>query len=185
MALKPIHQMTGYVWPAGIPIGQSWSDLFALLYMIQNFQVELFIEIGARHGGLAAMIVNYMEYAGGAYIGIESDRELPDPRLKMRINRRAGHHFIVCDAFSERCEVVLREAIRKADAAYPVLLYCDDGDKVREMHHFAPFLRPGDYLVAHDLGREIFLGDVGDIPGYLIKTGDYLAGADILVMERA
>ena len=43
-----------------------------------------------------------------------------------------------------------------AEAPRPFVLYCDDGDKAREVATFAPSLRAGDLLAVHDFGTEIF-----------------------------
>lgn len=34
------------------------------------------------------------------------------------------------------------------------LLLCDNGDKIREFHTFAPYLKPGDVIMAHDYAVE-------------------------------
>ena len=41
-------------------------------------------------------------------------------------------------------------------APRPFVLYCDDGDKPREVATFASSLRAGDLLAVHDFGTEIF-----------------------------
>jgi hypothetical protein len=43
-----------------------------------------------------------------------------------------------------------------AQAPRPFVLYCDDGNKAREVATFAPSLRAGDFLAVHDFGTEIF-----------------------------
>lgn len=37
----------------------------------------------------------------------------------------------------------------------PILLFCDDGDKPREVREFVPHLQIGDYVGVHDWGTEI------------------------------
>ena len=50
------------------------------------------------------------------------------------------------------------EAVRElvAQAPRPFILYCDNGNKVREVETFAPTLDVGDFLAVHDFGTEIF-----------------------------
>ena len=38
--------------------------------------------------------------------------------------------------------------------AQRALVFCDGGDKPRELHLYAPILRPGDLLLAHDYQNE-------------------------------
>jgi hypothetical protein len=47
-----------------------------------------------------------------------------------------------------------------AKAPRPFVLYCDDGDKPREVATFAEDLQVGDFLAVHDLGTEIFERDI-------------------------
>ncbi len=46
------------------------------------------------------------------------------------------------------------------DAPEPLVLYCDNGDKPREVELFSPFLGPRDYLATHDYQIEIMRDDV-------------------------
>jgi len=48
------------------------------------------------------------------------------------------------------------------------LLFCDNGDKKREINLFGPLLKPGDVLAAHDFGTEWKLKDVA---GMLQENG--------------
>jgi hypothetical protein len=47
-----------------------------------------------------------------------------------------------------------------AKAPRPFVLYCDDGDKPREVATFGKDLRVGDFLAVHDFGTEIFERDI-------------------------
>jgi hypothetical protein len=47
-----------------------------------------------------------------------------------------------------------------AEAPRPFVLYCDDGDKPREVATFAEDLRVSDFLAVHDFGTEIFERDI-------------------------
>ena len=49
------------------------------------------------------------------------------------------------------------DAVRElvAQAPRPFVLYCDNGNKVREVETFAPSLNVGDFLAVHDFGTEI------------------------------
>jgi hypothetical protein len=67
---------------------------------------------------------------------------------------------------------VVRDLIAKAPR--PFVLYCDDGDKKREVETFAPSLRAGDFLAVHDLGTEIFAANIP--PGFVERVAGGLTG---------
>jgi hypothetical protein len=47
-----------------------------------------------------------------------------------------------------------------AKAPRPFVLYCDDGNKRREVETFGPSLDPDDYLAVHDVGTEFFTDEM-------------------------
>jgi hypothetical protein len=53
-------------------------------------------------------------------------------------------------------------------APRPVVLFCDNGDKPREVKTFSPVLRSGDFLAVHDFGTEI---QESDIPAHFEPLG--------------
>ena len=49
-----------------------------------------------------------------------------------------------------------------AEAPRPFVLYCDNGDKQREVEMYGPTLHVGDFMAVHDLGTEVFARNVPD-----------------------
>ena len=77
----------------------------------------------------------------------------------------------------------MRELI--AGAPRPFVLYCDNGNKPREVDAFASALHVGDFLAVHDLGTEIFAQDIPvnfaeriafGLTGFYEKTRVFLPG---------
>lgn len=58
-----------------------------------------------------------------------------------------GIHFRVQDIFEDPGRNLLESDIAREE---PVVLFCDNGNKVDEVRSFAPFLKPGDLLMCHD-----------------------------------
>jgi len=48
------------------------------------------------------------------------------------------------------------------------LLFCDNGDKPKEVELYSPYLKINDYLVVHDWGTEIF-----DVPQEFVQVDPY------------
>lgn len=70
-----------------------------------------------------------------------------------RVLRELGikKHFKQVDVFEEEKEIA--ELIEKDGIT---ILFCDGGDKVRELNTFSKYLKRGDFIVVHDWGTEVF-----------------------------
>jgi hypothetical protein len=64
--------------------------------------------------------------------------------------------FYKMDVFSSEAQCIVRDFVEEGKA----LIYCDNGKKRDEFNMYAHLLKPGDYIMAHDYGREIRLRDI-------------------------
>lgn len=123
---------------------QSWAD-FLLWERVFNAHPKLLrlVELGTGEGGFSRFLALQAETRGITFYTFDS--------VDM------GHgldQFERCDIFAEPGRV----ATRFRPGA--TLLFCDDGDKPREVATFAPLLGIGDLVVVHDWGDEIALRDI-------------------------
>ncbi len=173
-----LWRQTGQIWPVAVPTSLTWYDMGALLHIVQAAQVDLVVEIGVDQGGLAALLLAYRDYAGQAaqtvpltYVGIDINLATVCPLLLAQ--HRA--HFIQADAWAAATVGAVQMLVSDAQRA---LVFCDGGDKPRELHLYAPILRPGDLLLAHDYQNEYtdaaFVGLPADVqrltPVWLERT---------------
>lgn len=133
--------------PFGIPVAQTWNQIGSLFDDFNRFKISLFVELGVYLGGMSElMVIREGLVPNFKYIGIEYDISV--------IHKRMMHnpHIIIDSVFEDRIVAVVKNAINAtSDAA---LIYCDNGDKPREMRLYAPILRVGDYLRGHDYPGE-------------------------------
>lgn len=150
----PVWQRNGELWPMSVPTSMTWNDIGAVLMVIQEYCITTVIEIGVDQGGLTAVFAARMNYDPSfKYFGIEWHRsKISEKIMSMDIPIR------IDDAFSDDSIRLVQEAIQ-ADRNR-VLILCDGGDKPREMKTYAPLLREGDIIMAHDYGREITWRDI-------------------------
>lgn len=148
------HQ-TAQIWPLGVPTSLTWHDVGAIVHVIQAARVTCVVEIGVDQGGLAALLLAYRQYAQQQYsippltnyfgvdINLETvSRSVLDPH-------RA--HFLEADAWASSTVDRVRAEIAGHSRA---LIFCDGGDKPKDLRTYAPILRPGDVLMAHDYHNE-------------------------------
>lgn len=149
---------TGAVWPAGVPTSLTWYDIGALLHVLNFNPTRLFVEIGVEHGGLGALIASYGRYTGMIYRGIDITTEYLHPRVR----DYEGHIIFQRDAWESATVDEVRGWMTAIDG--PALLFCDGGNKPRELKLYAPLIRPGDILMGHDYHNEYGDDALQDMP---------------------
>jgi len=151
-------RQTGAIWPMGVPTSLTWYDIGALLTLLHLFDVRLIIEIGVEHGGASAVFAARCRYLPEcSYYGIDITLDQLDPSVAAldgeRIYRR--------NAWLSQTVDEVAQWVRESAGA--CLIFCDGGDKPKELHLYAPLLRPGDVLVGHDRGNEYREDAIADI----------------------
>lgn len=152
----------------GLRCMQSPLDMQIWEYFLRKHGKELyrFVEFGTAWGGFSlfaysagGFTYNYdfvsveksdATYANEALDFISSEDDLDDI-------------FLTIDLFGEEDKYgqqMLKELLGEKGCT---LLFCDNGDKPREVKEYGPSLKKGDWLVVHDFGFEI---KGYDIPSY-------------------
>lgn len=164
-AHENLWRQTAAIWPIGVPTSLTWHDIGAIVHVIQAARVTVVIEIGVDQGGLAALLLAYRQYAQQQYsippltnyfgvdINLETvSRSVLDPH-------RA--HFLQADAWAPATVDRVRAEIAGHSRA---LIFCDGGDKPKDLRTYAPILRSGDVLMAHDYQNEYGDSALADLP---------------------
>ena len=108
----------------GVPIQQTWSALFMLGKLIEEEEIKIILELGTGKGGLTKFFMNYAP---------TYTYDLP-----------------LYDVFSEKAKKEIKHILKWNKNA---LVFCDDGDKPRELMTYAPMLKVGDHILVHDYKR--------------------------------
>ena len=127
----------------GISIQQTWVHLFFHLDAVSKYKVKTFIEIGVANGGTAALMIPDIRLNGLISFGVEKDESLIDTRL-----RKEGCEYIIGDEFDKKIIAHVRDIVEKSKGR--VLIFCDGGDKPKELKVYSQLLRKGDLLEVHD-----------------------------------
>jgi hypothetical protein len=138
----------GLTWFMGVGMMQNQEALRAFNALWRRLErdgqrVARIIEIGTGPGGLSALLQLYCASAGASFITYDhwehSGREAVFDRMGIDLRIRDLSH-----------EFVRGEIAREVQQPGLSILLCDGGDKVEEVRTFAPFLKPGDLILAHD-----------------------------------
>jgi len=139
--------------PFGILVGHTWAEVGVILDAINRYGVTRFAEIGVHKGGLCALLCHATEHlARFHYLGMEIDRDIVVSSV-----RRLFHPMAVETGTRQlwfgdaHTAATVREVAKwLAKDVGPAWIYCDGGDKPTEFNLYAPILRPGDLISAHD-----------------------------------
>ena len=131
--------------PFGIPTAQTWHQLGALFDDIDKFEVTLFVELGVFLGGLAEMmLIRQSLMHDFRYFGVQLDAGELHKRIKDKI--RIG------DVLDPKIVKEIAEIV--SNNLGLAMIYCDAGNKPKEMITYTPLLRLGDYIRVHDYPGE-------------------------------
>jgi hypothetical protein len=149
----------------GVNCSQSWAD-FLFWERLLNARPGLrsIVELGTGEGGFSR------------YLSIQADARalLFSTFDHIHMDDQSAPGFQRLDIFAEPNQV-------RACFVEPTVLFCDNGDKPREVNTFAPSLQPESLVVVHDWGTEITFGD---IPGELKPVHEDLWTATSAVFAR-
>jgi cephalosporin hydroxylase len=163
------------VRPYGMTVLQSWLQIAAIMDAIEVYGINTFIEIGVAEGGLGSLISQRSNYVNGfKYIGIEIDQKAVNKEFKFQCTF-SGKTLVFGNVFSPKVSGFLKMVMDLAKG--PTLLFCDGGDKVKEIQTFHSFLRAGDFLMVHDYmpGLEQAAGGVVDSDlKFLVEHPDFI-----------
>jgi hypothetical protein len=152
MALEntnPLDPQNLKVDPFGVLVGHTWAEVGIILHHINTLGIKRFVEIGIHKGGLAALLVHTTKHIQDFhYWGVEIDGNLIDPSVKRLFDPLTNARLAITDAHDENCIQGVSRFIRTSRE--PAWIYCDGGDKIVDFWAYAPILRKGDYISAHD-----------------------------------
>ena len=153
-----LWRLAGRIWPLGIPTSLSWYDIGALLHLIGAIRPGFVLEIGAQYGGLSCLLASYSRHVSMIYIGIDCTIE----QVHRAVWAEDREYLLERDAWDAATVDEVRGWMNAAPP--PCLIICDGGDKARDLHTYAPLLRDGDVIMAHDYPKEIGNDDFVGLP---------------------
>lgn len=132
---------------AGVKAAQKLADYW-LWEAILNAQEEAtgIVELGTGPGGFSLYLAAQAEarkLTFRTYDVIAPERRIPG--------------FVRCDIYAIADEIGIH--LQRHD---PVVLFCDGGNKPRELRTFSRYLSPRSLIVVHDWGTEMLRTDVPD-----------------------
>lgn len=118
--------------------------MFARFFKQEEFKNV--IEIGTANGGLAVFLQEQAKLHNFNFFTYD----ILEPTNKSQ-QFLSVKNAILRDVF----DPISTKEIKKTIASGRTLILCDGGAKAKEVNTFAPMLKEGDFIMAHDYGRDI------------------------------
>ena len=166
-----------HVRPLGLASATTWRNVADVTnFLAETPDLNLFVEIGANYCGWAAlMVARTIVSPSFGYLGIEIEQGRKNGHLETYMKSQPRCKIIWQDCFDPRVIAEVKEWIDATQGK--ALVWCDGTNKPKEMEHYHPLLRPGDYLMLHDYSE----GDEGTAgnPNWLdckplVDSGDFV-----------
>jgi len=126
--------------PFGVKTSHTWHEVGQILRIINDYNVNTFVELGCHVGGLASVVgCRHAFYPEFKYIGYEYNEAIIDNTVKEKFDIRVG------DIFENSAGM-----IKSISGFGRMFIYCDNGNKVLEMEIFSKQLSSGDIIACHD-----------------------------------
>ena len=178
-------------WPEGrsVPFGvhasHNWAELGAIFEVIRLFHIRTFVELGTFAGGLSSFMLTRCQHTSNFfYLGVEKNPEVVDLSVRTEFERLSGATLQIRDVFEKDTQDLILNYLSVHPGS--ALVYCDNGDKPREVATYLPIVPEGTYVMAHDWGIEITERDLNmlDSSLFIRHEPDYLEGTRLLLLER-
>ena len=138
------------IYKTHLAIGHNEEEIVFLNKLVQQ-NLGAFLEIGVHVGGLAHIMWQIArQHDEFRYLGIENNERVIDVWLQDYIKFQSNTQFLIQDAWADITIHMIKMWLEVVPV--PAIIYCDGGDKPKELGLYAPLARPGDIVAVHDYG---------------------------------
>jgi hypothetical protein len=164
---QPDTMKTDDIWHTtfcGVPAVQAWQDFMLWERFLNEAKPKTIIEIGTFEGGFS-LYLYFQAYSRNALfytVDFMNFAKFDDETSPLFVNGLKSF-FLHVDVWSDAFQGFLQRGISDP-LSHPVVLFCDGGNKPKEMQTFSPRLSVGDYLAVHDWSHECSDADLEGLP---------------------
>lgn len=136
----------------GVPMHQLWDDLALWECVLEEAgPLRMIVELGTGTGGFSTFLLLQCMARGMGFTTVDQNQMMPENRVAQALELYL--HRMVGDLWGSAGAML--EDLLGRPTVHPLLLFCDNGDKPRELRTFSGLLQPGDVLAVHDWGTEV------------------------------
>jgi len=132
----------------GVVIYKSWAEIFQLEALLNEYPCSTIIELGTGFGSTTIFLGAHSFMKGAKVFSYDDKPTVTEPVQK--IFDALDVTFEVIDIFENEKKII--DLINRPGRT---LLYCDNGDKSKELSIWGYHLKKGDIALVHDYPEEI------------------------------
>jgi len=133
----------------GVVVYKSWGEMFQIEALLNAVKFSNIIELGTGYGS-TAILMGVHSHMTGAKVFTYDDKPTVTAEVQ-KLYDAIGVEFEVIDIFEN--EKKIADLITRPGRT---LLYCDNGNKNKELQMWSYYLKPGDVALVHDYPEETF-----------------------------
>ena len=147
MILNPLQTGTYYL---GTYIQHSPIAIFALESLLNEHKPGVIIEIGTGWGG-TAMYLSSWASLNDAQLHTFNIQEQASEKVTNFIAKNGGEYYFT-DVFTDDARNSIKNLMNSNSK---VFIYCDGGNKTKELAYFSKYTKCGDVIGCHDYTTEV------------------------------
>ncbi|MCX6539169.1 MAG: hypothetical protein NT151_09600 [Acidobacteria bacterium] len=155
---------------AGTVIERKWSDIFTIDVFLASQRPKVIVELGTGSGAFSCYLATYAYLNGARFFTFDLQRKTaPTKRANyraLRLVRKLGGRVYRRDIFHPKTRTIIQKLVNRGPS---VFLYCDNGNKAREVQLFAGDLKASDFIGVHDYGFEVHQHDLAGLVGTSLR----------------
>ena len=174
-------------WPRfdGFIAEQSKGDMSVIAKILkENTDIFRVVELGTGHGGMSLFLGSFICDRGGRVLTLDISKLMDGGYpLWCQSAQKYNVSFLQKDVFNPETVKDVSDFI----AGHRAMIFCDGGDKKREIPLYAEILKKGDLLLAHDYNAEFTLQDIPEKTLAILepyRQEEFPKGTRILSMIR-
>ena len=139
-------------------VWHSYVEMIFLDQILTRYHFYAVIEFGAGNGGITTLFAIHCLRMGASLDTFDLMGE-PNRGLYKKLRQLVPIRFHRKNVFNEETINLVSALLRSGRS----LIYCDNGDKPKEITTYAPLMKRGDIIMAHDKDQEIHLHQIEDV----------------------
>lgn len=137
----------------GRPVSQTFSSFFVWEKILTKYDFKRIIEFGTWKGNLSLYLLLFCLSEDAEFYSFDKEKipsyfHRDDDILKQKVE--FDNHFYLWDIFEHEEDIL--KIIQQEGRT---ILFCDDGNKEKELRLFSQHLKIGDIVGMHDWGTEV------------------------------
>jgi cephalosporin hydroxylase len=166
----------------GVPVQREWPDIESLERFLVTEWPETVIELGTGTGSLSLFFAAYCAAHGFRFHTWDTgkmthEHQAPHQRCLDAVAALGGEVH-AGDIFDAETVSAIRWRITKK-----TFVYCDNGDKPRELRTYAPFMPMGSHIGVHDFGTEVREPDIR-LEGFEVWEPEWFEGSTNRILVK-